>query len=64
MPAPKGNKNAVKGVSPKTQGYRWRLSPEALEALQKVAAVEKTSIAQVLEKAILKAYPGEFSDKF
>jgi len=64
MPAPKGNKHAVKGPSPKTAGYRVRMRPENLERLKKIASQEKTTIAQVIEKALLKSYPNDFSGEF
>lgn len=64
MAAPRGNKNAVKGASPKTKSYPWRLSPEAYSALKRISANEKISISQVLEKTLLEKYPDDFSGVF
>lgn len=64
MAAPKGNQNAVRGKSPKSAGYRLTMTPENLELLKKIASAEKITIAQVLEKSLLKTYPELFSDKF
>ena len=64
MPAPKGNKNAVRVGGPRTAGYRLTMTPENLAMLKKIACKEKSTIAQTIEKAILKAYPKEFTGKF
>ena len=63
MPAPKGNKNAVKD-NPKSVGYHIKMRPETLEALKKVAKQEKISMVQVIEKSLLKSHPKEFDGKF
>jgi hypothetical protein len=64
MGAPKGNRNAVKGIRTKTRGYRWRITPENLELVQKIATQEKLSIAEVIEKSLLMVYPEVFDGKF
>ena len=64
MPAPKGNKNAVKGLAAKSSGYRLRMTPTNLTLLEKLAKADGTSKAQIIEKALLMAYPKTFSGKF
>ena len=63
MPAPKGNKFAAK-ANPKTSGYRLKLRPENLKALHDIAEREQVPISQVIEKALLAAYPQDFTGKF
>ena len=64
VPAPKGNKNAVKGTSTKNKRYLLKITAENLKTLKKIAKQEKTLMAQVIEKALLAAYPKLFSEKF
>lgn len=64
MPAPKGNKNAVKGAAAKSKRYLLKITEENLGILKKIAQREKISMAQVIEKSLLAMYPKEFSDKF
>lgn len=62
--APKGNKNALKGMVAKTTSYRLTLTEENKQLLDKIAIKEGTSIAQILEKALLNSYPEIFTGKF
>lgn len=62
--APEDNDFAVKGLSSKTTGYRLRMTVENLELLKKIAKSEKIKISDVLEKALLIAYPKIFDGKF
>lgn len=62
--APKGNKNAVKGNAPKTHTYQWRVADDSYEILKAIAKKEKISMAEVIEKSLLAAYPKDFSGKF
>jgi hypothetical protein len=63
MPAPKGNKFAVK-KNPKRSGYRLKLTPENLATLKAIAQREKVPMSHIFEKALLLAYPTEFTGKF
>lgn len=62
--APKGNKNALKGMFPKTTSYRFTMTEENKTLLDNIAKKEKVSIAQVLEKSLLNSYPEVFNGKF
>lgn len=64
MAAPKGNKNAMRGISPKDARYLLKISRENLDILKEIASKEKTSIAQVIEKSLLASYPSNFDGKF
>ena len=63
MPAPKGNKFAAKD-NPKTRFVGLRFRPEAVEKMKNIAKQEKISMTELIEKAILKVYPGEFDNLF
>lgn len=63
MPAPKGNKFAVK-ENPKTKRLHMLMRPEAVEKVKEIAKEEKISMAQVVEKALLAAYPKRFDGLF
>lgn len=62
--APRGNKNAIKGLAAKTTSYRLTMTKENKELLDNIAKYEKRSIAQVIEKSLEKTYPDVFSGKF
>jgi len=59
MPAHKGNKYAAKD-NPKNSRIGIRLSPKATEKLKLMAKQEKTSITQLIERALLAGFPDEF----
>ncbi len=62
--APKGNKNALRGLVAKSTSYRLTLTRENKELLDNIAKTEKTTVAQVIEKSLLNTYPDIFSGKF
>jgi hypothetical protein len=63
MPAPKGNKFAAK-ENPKNRRFTMVLRPEAMDILKNMAVTDKISMAQVVEKALLAAYPQKFDGLF
>lgn len=63
MPAPKGNKFAAK-KNPKSDSMSMLMRPEAKALLKKIANKEKITMSEVIEKALLMAYPKEFDGLF
>ena len=63
MPAQKGNRYAAKDT-PKTKYVGLRFRPDAAQKLKNIALQEKLSMTQIVEKALLKAYPKEFDGIF
>ena len=63
MPAPKGNKFAAKD-NPKIRSVAFRFRPEVVAMIKKIAISEKISMTQILEKALLTAYPEKFDNLF
>ena len=63
MGASKGNQNAVKD-NPKSTGYHLKMRPDTLLTIKNIAQREKIPMSQLIEKALLKAYPKELSGKF
>lgn len=62
--APKGNKNALKGLTAKLTAYRLTLTQENKDLLDSIAKAENISIARVIEQSLIKAYPKIFNGKF
>ncbi len=58
MPAPLGNKNAVRKKR-KTRYVSIMMFPEAADALKKIAKLNKTTMSRIIEKSLLATYPNE-----
>lgn len=63
MAAPKGNKFAVKD-KPKSKHVALMMRPDAAKILKDIAANEKTTMTQIIEKALLAIYPEKFDGLF
>lgn len=59
MPAHPGNKYAAKDKR-KTKHVALMMLPEAADVLKKIAQSQKTTMTEIIEKALLTQYPKEF----
>lgn len=63
MPAPKGNKFAAKDKR-KIKHIAIMMLPEAANELKNIAKQEKTTMTEVIEKALIARYPQRFDGLF